>query len=344
MGEAKTGSVLPLNFNESQFGTSPAALEALRGELGRLNCYPEFFNVDLRRALGERFGFGDEGLKHVVVDAGASSILSLVGRTFLSPGDELLTCAPTYDAYRMFVAEAGATAVEAPLTEDQCYDLDAMRERISDRTRIVYLCNPNNPTGTVVPHDELARFVRELPQDVIVMADEAYIDFADDPDSLTLLPELHDGLPIIIIRTFSKLYGMAGLRVGYAVTTEEIVDRMLAYARSIAVTRPSQAAALAALGDTAFVEYVRAGVAGSRRFLTQELTKLGWKVYPSQANFIYADSHLDTAKLAEALAQHGALIRGNYEFSRISVGTLEQDRALIKAIRAVLDEGSVPAR
>lgn len=336
--------VLKLDFNESQFGTSPLAIQAMKESSETSNFYPEPFSATLRARLGEKYGFGSEGEKHVVAHAGASGILSILGPAFLSPGDEVITCVPTFEAYAATARAAGARLIGLPVTRDQLFDLDAMSQAVTDKTRLVCICNPNNPTGTVLDHEAIVSFVRSLPPRVITVVDEAYIELSDDPDALTMLSEVHEGLPVVVVRTFSKLYGMAGARVGYALSTEELTQSLLDVLPVFAVSRSAQAGALAALKDTSFAVATKKAVAESRAFLSSELAGLGWHVYPSQTNFIYTDSHLDTSALATALKKRGVLIRGNYEFSRITLGTLEQDKRLVDTIRDVVGKREVPAR
>ncbi len=342
--DTNVSKILKLDFNESQFGTSPLAVKAMQEASATSNLYPEPFSATLRAKLGEKYGFGDEGQKHVVAHAGASGIISILRSAFLSPGDEVVTCVPTFEAYAGVARAAGAKLVSLPVTKDQTFDLDAMAAAITDKTRLVCICNPNNPTATVLERDAMLSFVKSLPPRVITVVDEAYIELADDPDALTMLPAVHEGLPVVVVRTFSKLYGMAGARVGYAVSTEELTESLSDVLPVFAVSRAAQAGAVAALEDDAFAVATRKAVAESRAFVTSELTKLGWDVYPSQTNFVYADSHLNTAALAAALRERGILIRGNYEFSRITLGTLEQDRRLVDTIRDVVGKGEVPAR
>lgn len=336
--------VLKLDFNESQFGTSPLAVQAMREASETSNFYPEPFSATLRARLGEKYGFSSEGEKHVVAHAGASGILSILGPAFLSPGDEVITCVPTFEAYAATARAAGARFIGLPVTRDQLFDLDAMAQAVTDKTRLVCICNPNNPTGTALGHDAIASFVRSLPPRVITVIDEAYIELSDDPGVLTMLSEVHEGLPVVVVRTFSKLYGMAGARVGYALSTEDLTKSLLDVLPVFAVSRSAQAGAIAALEDTSFAVATKQAVAESRAFLSTELTGLGWDVYPSQTNFIYADSHLDTSSLAMALKKRGVLIRGNYEFSRITLGTLEQDKRLVDTIKDVVSKREVPTR
>ena len=336
--------ILKLDFNESQFGTSPLAVKAMKEASETSNFYPEPFSATLRAKIGEKYGFGDDGQKHVVAHAGASGILSILGPAFLSPGDEVITCVPTFEAYAATARAAGARLIGLPVTKGQLFDLDAMTKAVTDKTRLVCICNPNNPTGNALNHDAIASFVRSLPPRVITVVDEAYIELSDDPDALTMLPEVHEGLPVVVVRTFSKLYGMAGARVGYALSTEELTQSLLDVLPVFAVSRSAQAGAIAALEDTSFAIATKKAVAESRSFLSSELVGLGWDVYPSQTNFVYADSHLDTAALAAALKKRGVLIRGNYEFSRITLGTLEQDKRLVDTIRDVVGKGEVPVR
>ena len=336
--------ILKINFNESQFGTSPAAIAAMREVVGQVNRYPEPFSASLRTALGRFYGFGEDGLEHVVVAAGASGVLTVIGRALVSPGDEVVTCDPTFGAYEGLARANGGKTVLLPVTEGEVFDLAAMRAAISERTKLVCVCNPNNPTGTLVDHAELVDLIHGLPEGVVALVDEAYLEFADDEPGQTVMPEVLAGYPVIVVRTFSKIYGMAGARVGYAVSTKEITEKLAHKVPVFAAAREGLAGAIAALADQDYVAHTRQKVAESRAFLTGELEARGWHVYPSQTNFIYADSHRDTAALAKALRARGVLIRGDYEYSRITLGTIEEDKRLLATIDEAIGAGEVPSR
>ena len=337
----KLDFILKLASNENQYGVSPKAVEAMKEAAAQANIYPDPFCIQLRKKLGKKFGFDDSG-DNVVISSGASGILLLLGEVFVEEGDEVLFCDPTFGAYAGTCRRNGGKTISLPLTEDQKFDLKAMEAAITEKTKLVFICNPNNPTGTAVDSGELKAFIRRVPDHVITVVDEAYIEFAVDPAVESMIPEIKEDRNLIVIRTFSKIYGLAGERLGYSFMNKEL-HAVLQKATSVFVaSRTALAGAMAALEDDAFIKATRKGIAEGREYLTKELTAMGWKVWESHTNFIYADSHYDTQLLAKELEKKGLIIRGNFQYSRITVGTMEQNRMVIDIIKKTLAEGNVP--
>ncbi|MDR2670207.1 MAG: aminotransferase class I/II-fold pyridoxal phosphate-dependent enzyme, partial [Oscillospiraceae bacterium] len=212
--------ILKLASNENQLGASPKALEAMRAAVPSAHIYPDPFCAGLRAKIGRAFGFADPA-DHVTISAGASGAIALLGEIFIGPGDEVVYCEPTFGAYAGAVRRNFGTPVVRPLTADGAFDLDAMRAAVTDRTKMIFLCNPNNPTGGTVDPAGLRAFIRGLPDHVVLVADEAYIEFADDP-AASVVSEIAEGVNLVVLRTFSKLYGLAGMRIGYTLTNREI--------------------------------------------------------------------------------------------------------------------------
>ncbi len=333
--------VLKLASNENQYGTAPMAVAAIKEMAEQANIYPDPFCKGLRTKLGLRFGFDDSG-DNVIVSAGACGVLALLGEVFICEGDEYITCTPTFDALRGAVKRNGGVVVSVPVTEDQVFDLDAMAAKVTDKTKMVYICNPNNPTGTTVDSAKLREFIHKMPDHVITVVDEAYIEFAQDPAVESMIPEIEEGLNLIVIRTFSKIYGLAGERVGYTFMNKELHGIMQKATSVFVVGRTALAGAMAALDDDEFIRTTAENIAEGRAYVTEELEKLGFKVWPSKANFVYVDSHLDTKLLAAELEKKGLIIRGNFKYSRITIGTMEQNREMIQIIKQVVEEGTVP--
>lgn len=335
--------LLPLGANENQLGTSPLAVEAMRAAAAGVAHYPDAFAVALRQKLAARFGLDESG-KNVTMTPGSVGFFNLVADTFVNPGDEMLTCGPTFDYLHGEIGRYGGAVVELPLTPDQRFDLAAMAAHVTDATKIVYVCNPNNPTGTLVDPDELRSFVRSMPDHVITLVDEAYLEFADDPDANTMLGEIVDGVNLVVMRTFSKIYGMAGARLGYAFANDEVSEVLQKANHIFPAPVEVLAAGMAALDDDDFIARSRAMVGEGRAYLTRELEALGWKVWPSQTNFVYADSGLDGEALREALAARGLMVRDGYACTRITVGTPEQNAKAVAVICATLEQESLSER
>ncbi|MDR0671841.1 MAG: aminotransferase class I/II-fold pyridoxal phosphate-dependent enzyme [Oscillospiraceae bacterium] len=332
--------ILKLASNENQLGASPKALEAMRAAVPFAHVYPDPFCAGLRAKIGRVFGFADPA-DHVTISTGASGAIALLGEIFIGAGDEVIYCEPTFGAYAGAVRRNAGTPVVRPLTAAGAFDLDAMRAAVTDRTKMIFLCNPNNPTGGTVDPAALRAFVRGLPGHVVLAVDEAYIEFSDDP-SASVVSEIAEGVNLVVLRTFSKLYGLAGMRIGYTLTNREIHSVLQRSTGVFVAGRLALAAADAALSDTDFaaesVRVVRAG----RCFLTEALTEMGCRVYPSQANFLYVDTGYDPAALAAACKERGLIIRGNFAHTRITVGTPRQNGHAVEILRDVMASGVVP--
>lgn len=334
--------VLKLASNENQYGPAPMATAAIKEAEEYINIYPDPFCMEIRKKLGKLFGFDDSG-DNVIISAGASGVLALLGEIFICEGDEYITCEPTFGALNGAVKRHGGKVITVPVTEEQVFDLDAMEAQVTDKTKMVYICNPNNPTGTAVDSAKLRAFIRKMPDHVITVIDEAYIEFADDPDVESMISEIREGLNLVVVRTFSKVYGLAGERIGYTFMNKEMHGVMQKATSVFVVGRTSLAGAMAALDDREFIDSTVKKIAEGRAYVTRELEALGWKVWPSKTNFVYADSHLNTEILAQELEKKGLIIRGNFAYSRITIGRMDQNREMIDIIKKVVAEGNVPA-
>jgi len=321
--------VVKLASNENPAGPSPQALEAIRSLLPELHLYPES-GAELRRALSERNGLPVGG---VLLGHGATDLLDLIMRAFSCPGDEVISAHPGFPWYQMLGQLNGAKNVIVPL-RDHVHDLEAMSERVTGRTKLVFVANPNNPTGTTVAVDALDAFVERLPDHVILVLDEAYVEYVEDPpNSLAYLAHRN----VIVVRTFSKIAGLAGLRIGYAMARPELVELLEKVQPPFSTTSLAHVAALASLTDehhrTASREAARVG----KELLYVELSRLGLRFVPSQANFIFVDFETGVAPIADGLLRRGFVIRPMLETcARITVGTLAQTRAFMSALEEVL--------
>jgi len=336
--EYGVSDVAKLASNENALGPSPRALAAAREACARVNLYPDGSAFYLRRALAGKLGIAPE---EVVVGNGSNEVLELVVRTFLGPDDETLTSAGSFVVYRLATQAHGRRCVEAPM-KDHRYDLDAIAERLSPRTRVVFLANPDNPNGTWFGKAVLDRFLAAVPRDVLVVLDEAYVEYvatADFPDGL----EVRRRHPnVVVVRTFSKIYGLAGLRLGYGVASREIVEYLDRVREPFNVNLVAQAAGIAALDDVEHVARSRALVASERPFVADGLRALGATIWPSQTNFLLADFPGRPGKdLFEALLREGVVVRpmGGYGFptaQRITLGTRAENGKLLAALGKVL--------
>lgn len=318
--------VVKLASNESPYPPLPSVLEAIARAAAEANRYPDDGCTELREALAERMGLDGE---RVAVGAGSIDVCLQAVLATVDPGTEVLTGWPTFNAYPLLVDVAGGRTRRVPLREDR-FDLDALAGAVTERTRLVIICNPNNPTGTFVSHAELARFLDQVPGDLLVVVDEAYVDFADDPafpDSLSLLQD-HGNL--LVLRTFSKAHGLAGLRVGYGISSPEVIGALRKVHVPFAVGRLAQVAALASLQAELELKERVTEVMGERRRLGAALEELGYRVPPSQANFLLLPVPGRSEELATACEARGIIVRPlGPDAVRVTVGTpRENDRFL----------------
>ncbi|MDR1559628.1 MAG: histidinol-phosphate transaminase [Clostridiales bacterium] len=332
--------VVKLASNENPLGCSPKAREAVIDSLDQSNYYPDGNCTRLRERLSETLGV-KQG--EIVFGAGADEVLAMIGKVFINPGDECVTASVTFSQYEASAVSMGGVMVFAPM-KNNAYDLDAIYERITEKTKIIFLANPNNPTGTMFTAAEQESFLAKIPSRVLIVIDEAYAEFADDPSYPETLPLLKKYKNIILIKTFSKIYGLASLRVGYGIADEEIIQLFEKIRPPFNVTIQGQAAALAALDDQDFVresfENNRAGM----EYFCRELDAVGLPYIPSQANFVTVDVKRDSREVFHELMKRGYIVRTGYVFGldiswiRVTIGTLEQMRGFVGTLKEVLSE------
>jgi histidinol-phosphate aminotransferase len=304
--------VVKLASNEGPFPPFPAALEAIERAARDLNRYPDGGAFALRAALAEHHGVRFE---EIVVGGGADAVIDLLSQAALDPGDEIVCGWPSFPSYVIDAAKMGAVARTVPL-RDHAYDLDGLLAAIGPRTKLVFVCHPNNPTGTANGRTELLRFLDEAPEHVLVVLDQAYFEYIDDPDYLNGIGEVfRSGRRVVVLRTFSKIYGLAGLRVGYMIAPAGVVGAVNKVKRAFDVSSAAQEAALVSLGDAAEIERRRLlnaeGMAGLERALRENgLEPVG----PAAANFLYAETGGDSRPLFEALLAEGVIVRPLHGF------------------------------
>lgn len=337
MGNIDFSKLVHMGLNENVFGMSPKAVEAMQTIAEAGNYYQDWMQTDLKTAIAEHYGVAYE---NIVTGSGSSALTEALGIAFLEPGDELLLCMPTFPAIIDTAQTNGAKPVILPLKEDLTYDLDALLAAVNEHTKMVYICNPNNPTGTYVGKDELIAFAKKCPDHVIQVYDEAYIEFAEAPDCVEMvetMKELKDK-PIVLLKTFSKFYAMAGVRVGYILAQPEIIEWLAKCGTQFAVSKMSQAGAAAAMRDTEHGAYVKDETAKSRKYLQDELRKLGCKVYDSQTNFIFFDPHVDPQEVSMKMMERGIMMSAQAGANRVSVHNMEMCELYIRYLTEILEE------
>ncbi|HXV36429.1 MAG TPA: histidinol-phosphate transaminase, partial [Myxococcota bacterium] len=294
---------IKLASNESPIGPSPKAIAAIRAALAGVHRYPDGASFSLRAALASRLGVERAQL---VFGAGADEILELLAKILLGPGDEALYAWPSFAMYPVVVQGMGATSRRVPLDEALTHDLDAMSRAVTARTRLVFVCNPNNPTGTSVGAREFDRFVESLPDSAVLAIDEAYFEFARRADFPDALAWTRRRPGTVVLRTFSKIFGLAGLRIGYGVADAELAGYLERARHPFNVGRLAEVGALAALDDDAHAQRARAVNADGADYLRRELGALGIETWPTDANFVLARAG---AGVADRLLREGIIIR-----------------------------------
>lgn len=337
--------VVKLASNENPLGVSPVVQKVIRERAGLAFRYPQAGNPRLVHALAGRHGVAPE---RIVVGNGSDEIIDLLFRICATPGrHNAVAFRPCFGLYPTQAALCGVELRRADLNPDMSFPWESMLALVDDNTALVFVTTPDNPSGRAATKKELLRLAGRLPETCLLVIDEAYMDFTDDPDALSLLPDMGDGTAlagrIAVMRTFSKRFGLAGLRLGYGILPPEIADHMWRVRLPFSVNLLAEEAALAALADTAFHDDTLRVVREGRVFLSRELAALGCRVYPSQANFIMfeAPASSDPARLFEALLQRGLILRplnsyGLPRHLRVSVGTPEENSLLIAALHDLL--------
>jgi histidinol-phosphate aminotransferase len=348
-----SGSI-KLASNENALGPSPKAVAAISAALGKLHRYPDGSNYYLGRRLAEKLGVAPE---EIVFGNGSNEVIELLIAAFLEPGDEVVTSQPTFLVYQGMVQAHGGVNRVVPLKRIEpataltgsgggqplgvVHDLEAILAEINERTRLIFLDNPNNPTGTIFGREEFEAFLARVPEEVIVVLDEAYVDFVSHPARIDVRRYLRNRTPVVGLRTFSKAYGLAGLRIGYGLMHREIADYLHRVRQPFNVNLVAQIGALAALDDEEHyrltLDHTRAAVA----WLTREITALGCRVFDTHTNFFLVDVGGDGRKFYERMLGLGVIVRpmqayGYPGYIRITVGTEAENQRLVKAMARVL--------
>jgi histidinol-phosphate aminotransferase len=328
--------IIKLASNENPLGPSRLGLAAMREAIKQVNLYPDGNAFYLKQKLAAKLGVTPANL---ILGNGSNEVIEMVGHALLAPGAEVVVSQFCFAVYPIVTALFGAKLVVVP-AKNYAHDLDAMLAAITPNTRIVFVANPNNPTGTTASPEELARFVKAVPPDVLLALDEAYIEFMDKP--LDLLPEIRSGaMPnLLLMRTFSKIYGLAGTRIGYGIGHPDFIAALEKIRQPFNINMVAQAGALAALDDTKHVEKTRKINARGLKLYAKSFRKLGLEFVPSQANFILVKVG-DGQRVFGELQKLGVIVRpmGGYqlpEWVRISIGTPKENARCLEALKTVL--------
>ena len=328
---------IKLASNENPLGPSPLAIQAIADKLHTLHRYPDGSGFYLKSKLSKKHSIPFD---QIILGNGSNELIELIIRTFLSGGDHVVQAFPTFLVYEKIVKGAGGQMTSVPLSNFKI-DLDEISKAITSRTKVIFINNPNNPTGSVVSHEEMLRFLKEIPEDILVILDEAYIEFVSEATTARGLELLKERPLLFVLRTFSKVYGLAGLRIGYGFGSREVIDYMNRVRQPFNANTLAQVAANAAIDDTAFVSKTLKVVSEGLGYLYEKIEDMGLEFIPTQTNFFLIKVPEKGKKVYELMLREGVIVRsmdsyGLTEYIRINAGLPEENERFAGALKKVL--------
>ncbi|RSL33144.1 histidinol-phosphate transaminase [Salibacterium salarium] len=331
--------VIKMASNENPYGFSPMAKEAMMEEMKNVHYYPEITAPVLADKLSRNL---EVPANTLIFGNGSDEIIRMITRTYLNVGEEAVMASVTFPRYKTNVVIEGGKPVNIPMKEGT-HDLQAMKKAITSKTKIVFVCNPNNPTGTIVGEEELLQFLESIPSDVLVILDEAYYEYVHTDDYLQSINYLDQFPNLIILRTFSKIYGLASVRVGYGIMASDIVQEILKGKDPFNVNRLAQAAAWAAIGDKEFMTMTKQKNEEGRLYLESNFSRLGLSYFPSHTNFVMVDVAQNAEEVYNRLLEKGIIVRpghlmGYSTMIRVTIGKQEENEQFIQALEQVLEK------
>jgi histidinol-phosphate aminotransferase len=333
-------NVIKMASNENPLGPSPKAMDAIGNSLSKLNLYPDGASHHLRLAIAEKHSLAAE---QVIVGNGSDEIIKLIAETYINLEDEAIMAKPTFSEYNFAITLMGGKCVYVDCV-DFSHDLSGMLAAITPKTKVIFICNPNNPTGTFVDGKQIEKFIAQIPEHIVVVFDEAYYEYVDHPEYVSGLEYVLKGYKnVIVLRTFSKIYGLSGLRVGYGLGHPDLIAWIGRAREPFNVNLLAQIGAQAAIRDKEFLEKSREQNAAGRAYLYEFFKDMGFKYMPTQANFIWVCINTECRPVFQALLQEGVIIRtgdifGFSDHIRVTIGTEEQNKRFAKALKKVLKE------
>lgn len=333
--------IIKLAGNESRYGASPKVGDALKKHENEYSFYPDVNGTRLKELLSRKFDIGTE---HFALGNGSFELISDLADAYLDKGDEAIYADPSFGWYVSATVKNGAIPIKVPVNTDQELNPEGILNAITSKTKIIWICNPNNPTGTVISPKRLTDLIQQIPSNILIVLDEAYIDFIDG-DYINTVNFVKETSNVVLLRTFSKAYGLAGFRIGYAIGPVDVIAGITKVKLPINTSFPAQLAAQEALQDQDFHDYVVSEIKKGREQYYEAFQEFGWKYIRSNGNFIFVHTGIDSAFLEEQLIRHGILIRKGSDFGedyrywlRISIGRYEENRKVIDALRKILSE------
>lgn len=338
LGLADDFEIDKLASNENVLGPSPAAVEAMQNAAAGVWLYPDDTCYDLKNALAEYWDLTPENF---IIGNGSDEVIHFLMLALLDAEDEIISAQPSFVQYEAAAKMAGCTCKLVPLTEDGRHDLPAMQEQISEHTKMIFIANPNNPTGTVVCKQEFDEFIKSIPQHILVVLDQAYYEYVELEDSPEGIDYVRDGYNVILLHTFSKAYALAGLRVGYGLANAALIKALQQVRGPFNVNALAQAAAIASLGDETQLTRTREMNAAGKKYFYEQLDEMGIQYMPTEANFIFLDSGLPAKEVFQELLRHGVIVRTGDPFGlptwlRVTIGTAAMNERFIKALRTIV--------
>lgn len=329
--------IIKLAGNENNLGYSPRAKAVLARSLDGLSYYPDPYATQLREALAQKLNVDGTQL---IFGAGSFSLISLVAQTFINPGEEAIMAEPSFGWYMMATLTVDGKIVKVPL-KNHAVDLEAIRHAVTEKTRVIWLCNPNNPTGTQFDGESFEHFMNGLRDDIVVVLDEAYIDFSEEPNIANGLAYIDRYPNVVALRTFSKLYGLASFRIGYGIGSQELIASMVKAQVPISVNHLAQVAAIESLKDTGFQQLVLENAKRSKELYYRRLDALNLPYIKSNGNFLMFDLKTDSDPVVLSFLKKGILLRGGREFGmptwlRVSIGKYEENELVLDLLERIL--------
>ena len=330
-------NIIKLASNENPLGPSPLAISAIKKYLNKISLYPDGNCFLLKNKLSKKLMVKPENL---IFGSGSDEIIHLIVLAFLNKGDEVITCHPSFLIYETNTILMNGRLKLLPL-KNFTFDLEGISKAVTNKTKLIFIANPNNPTGTIVKKNEVKNFLKKLRDDIIVVFDEAYYEYVDSQDFPDTLKYIRQNKNLVVLRTFSKIYGLAGLRIGYGIAKPEIINYLNRVREPFNVNSVAQIAASTALGDIQFVKMSRRVNTDGKKFLYEEFNKLNIFYVPTQANFIFLDTNMDSQILFNKLLKEGIIVRtgdifGKKNFIRLTIGKMEELKRFVKSFKSAL--------
>ncbi|RLG12576.1 histidinol-phosphate transaminase [Candidatus Pacearchaeota archaeon] len=335
-----SGPIYKFNSNENPLGPSPKVIEIIKKHLPEIHLYPDASYIELRKAIAKIWNVLPE---QIIVGNGSDEVIEFVFKAMINPGDEIIISKPSFLMYKIFGEIYGADIKYIPLNRNLQHNLKKILQNISSKTKVIFLDHPHNPTGSAIKREMWGEFFSQIDSEILVVIDEAYGDFIDDKDIPLGIEFLKKGYTVLILRTFSKAYGLAGLRLGYGITFLEFAKVLDSVRQAFNINILAVKAGLAVLNDKEYIQKTIEIVKKGRVYLTQKLKELGIKVFPSQANFVMADFGEKAEEIYNQLLKQGILVRplkayGYPNYLRISIGLPEENEVLIKKLKSLLSK------